>query len=199
MAFVKTVKLKLLMFLVLFVLSQTAYADFRKALEAYVAKDGATMLHEVQDSVEKTSDDSIELFLSAMLIDARTSRQKTISRVWSRHQKSDHFIDEDKVKTTLDSLLSEQQKTEFFSLLQHAVDHNSADLQFQLVVVKRAFNRPLHKDWKSIYLDLANKGSVNAKLVLEPSLEAAAKSGDLNAQLHLGFRYLNFTESYSGY
>ena len=31
--------------------TQTAHADFRKALDAYMARDGATMLKEVKDAV----------------------------------------------------------------------------------------------------------------------------------------------------
>ena len=37
----------------LLLITQTAYADFRKALDAYQARDGATMLKEVKDANEE--------------------------------------------------------------------------------------------------------------------------------------------------
>jgi len=175
--------------------TQTAYADFHKALDAYIARDGATMLSEVKDAVNKKSDDGLALFLSAMNIDASTSRQADIARIW-RGDSDKHYIPESQVKTTLSVILTELQQNELFNALQWTVDNSSVDTQYDFAVLQRTFKRTQQKDWLKMQDDYAQKGSYAANLTSGRSLAIKAELGDPVSQMSLGLKYLNFTSDW---
>lgn len=55
--------------------AQLAHADFRRALDAYFAKNGQAMLSEVQDAVNNKNDDGINLFIDSLIIDNQEIKQ----------------------------------------------------------------------------------------------------------------------------
>jgi hypothetical protein len=103
-----TIKCLLVISFGLLLVSPAAHADFRKAVDAYIARDGATMLAEVKDAADKKNNEGLMLFMSAMNIDASTSQQKDIARVWGGNW-AKHVIPEGQVKTTLSVILAEPQ------------------------------------------------------------------------------------------
>ena len=90
-------------------ISQTAHADFRKALDAYMVRDGATMLKEVKDAVVKNNDDGIILFLGILKQHPRTWRPT----------------------------LNETQVTELFESLGKIAIKSSLQAEYQLAVIPR--------------------------------------------------------------
>ena len=176
----------------LLLLSQTAHADFRKAVDAYIARDGATMLAEVKDAVGKKNNEGLVLLFSAMNIDASTSQQADIARIWGGNRDK-HYIPESQVKTTLNVILTEAQQDELFSMLQIAADNSSVDLQHKFFYTQNAFKRIQQKDWPKLQAEFAKKGSYWAKLTSATSLEAKAELGDPISQMSLGLKYFNFT------
>lgn len=90
-------------------ISQTAHADFRKALDAYMVRDGATMLKEVKDAVVKNNDDGIILFLGILKQHPRTWRPT----------------------------LNETQVTELFESLGKIAIKSSLQAEYKLAVIPR--------------------------------------------------------------
>lgn len=176
--------------------SQLAHADFRKAVDAYVARDGVTMLAEVKHAASMKQEAGLMLFLSALQIDAYTSAQKDISRVWAG-DRAKHYVDQTQFKTTLSTILTDSQLDDLFNTLQVAVNNSSADIQYEFYSLMSAFKRqqqnPLEMQEK-----LSRKGSFKARLVNSRNLIEKAEVGDPTSQLLLGFMYLNFKSDYFG-
>ncbi len=170
-----------------------ALADFRKALDAYQKHEGAVMLAEAKDAVDKKNNAGLKLFLSAIRIDASTSVQADISRIWGG-DKAKHFIPEDKVITTLNSILNKPQQDELFKTLQMAVDNDSVDMQFDFTLLLSTLKRQQRSS--SVQDEYAQKGSYVAKLATARSLIAKAELGDPASQLSLGLKYLNFSSDW---
>ena len=82
-------------------MTQTAHADFRKALEAYQNRDGDTLLKEVKDAVDKKNDDGLILFISAMDIDYTTSRMTSFEP-----EPKSQKLDLTKLKSTWETILT---------------------------------------------------------------------------------------------
>ena len=99
---------KLICIALLFI-TQTAHADFRKALEAYQKRDGTTMLKEVKDGVDKKNDDGIILFLGIL---------KQYPKTWR-------------------PILNGSQVTELFEYLEKATVESSLQAEYQLAVIPR--------------------------------------------------------------
>ena len=95
-------------------ITQTAHADFRKALDAYMARDGATMLKEVKDAVDKKNDDGLILFLGIL---------KQYPKTWR-------------------PTLNEAQQTELFNCLEKAAAQSGLQAQYKLAVIPRKENNP---------------------------------------------------------
>jgi hypothetical protein len=165
-------------------ITQTAHADFRKALDAYIARDGTTMLKEVKDAVDKKNDDGLMLFLHAIRVDANTSAKKNLY---------EGFKDKKQKKTTLDNILNEPQKQELLDLLNIAAKNNSVDSQYLLAYASTIINRPKQYDWFKTSEDYAKKGSYVANY-LSADLVRKAEAGDPFSQLSLGLKHLNFVD-----
>lgn len=93
----------------LMLITQTAHADFRKALDAYIARDGATMLAEVKDAVDKKKDDGLILFLGIL---------KQYPKTWR-------------------PMLNEAQQAELFNCLEKSAFQSSLQAQYQLAIIPR--------------------------------------------------------------
>jgi hypothetical protein len=173
----------------LLLMTQTAHADFRKALEAYQKRDGATMLKEVKDAVDKKNDDGLMLFLHAMRIDATTSAKSNLYET---------FKDKRPIKTTLDSILNQPQRQELFDSLSVSANTNSSmDVQYLYTDVKRLFGVSKPDNWAKTIDEYAKRGSYVAN-AFNTDLLARAQAGDPFSQLSVGLKYLNFVD-YAGY
>jgi TPR repeat protein len=161
----------------LLLLCQTAHADFRKALDAYIARDGATMLKEVKDAVDKKNDDGLMLFLMATNMDAATSDYDETTK---------------QSKSTLRAILPQPKWDEMRELLVQATNSSTVDAQYYFLTATQFRPDSIEK----IINEYASKGSKLAMLRL--SEEDKAKAGSPFAQLILGLKYLNFT-TYIGY
>ena len=202
---------KLICIALLFI-TQTAHADFRKALDAYMARDGATMLKEVKDAVDKKNDDGLMLFLNAMAWDAQTSEHEEITYV---------------PKSTIKTILSKPQWDEMRELLVQATKNSTVDAQYYLITYSQ-FGRELRykrfmslkssqdpssteeKNTTAIIPRLSNEDSIaiskdiNEEYVKHGSRMAAvqsnyvkaAEAGDPFSQLQLGLKYLNSNSGY---
>lgn len=166
------------------IITQTAHADFRKALNAYQNRDGVAMLKEVKDAVDKKNDYGLMLFLHAMGIDANTSAKSNLY---------EGFKDKRQIKTTLDSILAEQQKQELFNSLAMAANNSPADNQYLFAYVSRIITRSKQQDWFKTNEEYAKKGSYVAHYS-STDLVSKAEAGDPFSQLRLGLKYLNFVD-----
>jgi hypothetical protein len=106
-------------------ITQIAHADFRKALDAYIARDGATMLKEVKDAVDKKNDDGLMLFLNTIAIDETTSFR---SKLYF-NRKDTPIIS----KMTLEEILDKDQKFELIKLLNNATQNSTPHSQYFLL------------------------------------------------------------------
>jgi len=104
--------------------SVSAHADFRKALDAYIARDGTTMLKEVKDAVDKKNDDGLMLYLMAMNLDSITTNKHSLSDVSPKPASSQ------KTQTTFVSILDESQQAEVNKLLDAAVHNSNIDTRY---------------------------------------------------------------------
>ena len=116
---------KLICISLLFI-TQTAHADFRKALDAYQARDGATMLKEVKDAVDKKNDDGLILFLMLLRVDIESSQL----------QRKNNQIDKNSnlqpATSTYLAILNDSQFKDMSWLLDLAVASSSAHNKFML-------------------------------------------------------------------
>lgn len=161
----------------LLLITQTAHADFRKALDAYMARDGATMLKEVKDAVDKKNDDGLMLLLMATNMDAATSDYDETTK---------------QSKSTLRAILPQPKWGEMRELLVQATNNSTVDAQYYFLTASQFRADSIAK----IANEYATKGSRIAMLRL--SEEDKAKAGSPFAQLMLGLKYFNFKD-YIGY
>ena len=191
----------------LLLITQTAHADFRKALDAYQNRDGATMLKEVKDAVDKKNDDGLMLLLMATNMDAATSDYDETTK---------------QSKSTLRAILPPPKWDEMRELLVQATNSSTLDAQYylnlrsqfsrefivqrlQAELVKRG-EKPkkeytnqevnqVYSDARKSYLD---KGLVpfsdNSSI---SSITKQAEVGDPEYQAILGFFSLGFSNDYS--
>lgn len=186
-------------------ITQTAHADFRKALDAYQKRDGATMLKEVKDAVDKKNDDGIILFVGIL---------KQYPKIW---------------QSTLDS----SQQAELFSNLEKITSHSSLQSQYRLAVISRTNDYPKPNSLEASQEELAlihrlepvaSKGYAPAAMALysayafpiansdkQPEkiinknpekamnwLIKAAESGSTQGAFVLGMKLLNITDNKYG-
>ena len=118
---------KLICISLLFI-TQTAHADFRKALDAYQARDGATMLKEVKDAVGKKNDDGLILLISAMDIDYTTSRMTSFEP-----EATPQKVDLSKIKSTWETILTEAQQKEMFDMLDCATKITRVETRYKFI------------------------------------------------------------------
>ena len=106
----------------------TAHADFRKALDAYQARDGATMLKEVKDAVDKKNDDGLILFISLLELDKSLARapNSMSKEELIRAEKSGEYI-----QAPIETFLDEKEITDFFLYLEKAVKQSSEESQYR--------------------------------------------------------------------
>lgn len=112
-----------------------AHADFRKALEAYQNRDGATMLKEVNDAVEKKNDNGLILFLSMLELDKTLSNSRMF--VFPNEREADAklqvLIKQGKeLPTPWQTILSISQVDDFKILLEKATMQSSLESQYRL-------------------------------------------------------------------
>jgi hypothetical protein len=188
-------------------ITQTAHADFRKALEAYQNRDGQTMLAEVKDAVEKKNDDGLMLFLNAMNLDAATSDYDNVAK---------------ESKSTLRKILTQPQWDEMRELLVQATNNSIVDAQYFLLT-RSVFRTDLYRKYLSqkqnqtaSSAEVNNLANTTRKLTNEEYSEAErkitaeyiergsrlamrqstlanrAEAGDPFSQLSLGLMYLNY-------
>lgn len=173
----------------LMLITQTAHADFRKALDAYQKRDGDTLLKEVKDAVDKKNDEGLVLFLHAMRIDANTSAKSNLY---------ESFKDKRPIKTTLDFILTPPQRQELFDSLSISANANSStDVQYLYAGVQKMFGVSKTDNWAKTIDEYAKKGSYVAN-AFNTDLLARAQAGDPFSQLSIGLKYLNFVD-YAGY
>jgi TPR repeat protein len=98
-------------------ITQNAHADFRNALDAYQKRDGATMLKEVKDAVDKKNDDGIILFLGIL---------KQYPKTWR-------------------PTLNDVQQADLFSCLEKAAAQSSLQARYRLAVIPRTESTPRPK------------------------------------------------------
>jgi hypothetical protein len=187
-------------------ITQTAHADFRKALDAYQARDGATMLKEVKDAVDKRNDDGLILFFMATNFDAITSDYDETTK---------------QSKSTLRVILPQPKWDEMRELLVQATNNSTVDAQYYLnlrsqfsreFMVKRLqaeqvkrgekpkndyTNQEMnqaHIDAEKSFLD---KGLVPVSNSSITSITKQAEAGDPEYQAILGFFNLGFSNDYA--
>jgi hypothetical protein len=195
--------------------TQTAHADFRKALDAYIARDGDTMLKEVKDAVDKKNDDGLMLLLMATNMDAATSDYDETTK---------------QSKSTLRAILPQPKWSEMRELLVQATNNSKVDAQYFLNV-KSQFSRELLlkklqtqqanasnsnftiQQWNAIYASVdaeyAERGSYEAiqkqyflaqhgdkSEKYDYWLTKYATAGDPLAQLMVGLKYMNYKWDY---
>ena len=184
---------KLICISLLFI-TQTAHADFRKALDAYMARDGATMLKEVKDAVGKKNDDGLMLLLMATNMDAVTSDYDETTK---------------QSKSTLRAILSHPKWDEMRELLVQATNNSTVDAQYYLLT-KSVFKSDLYKKQLGLKVTdvsaLTNQQYIKAKqnvtdvytkrgsklAMLNDTIENKAAAGEPLSQLSLGLKYLNY-------
>lgn len=186
-------------------ITQTAHADFRKALDAYQARDGATMLKEVKDAVDKKNDDGLMLLLMATNMDAATSDYDETTK---------------QSKSTLRAILPQPKWDEMRELLVQATNNSTMDVQYYFNVENRQFSREfmikllqqkqekrgekpkkeyVNQELNQAYSDI-RKGYIDKGVVLFADYSSAsmitkqAESGDPYAQSLLGFFSLGFSD-----
>jgi TPR repeat protein len=99
----------------LLLITQTAHADFRKALDAYIARDGASMLAEVKDAVDKKNDDGLMLLLITVRIEGFQSTRKYF-----------YYNDDNAKPSTLKTILTATQRQQMYDLLIEATNNSTA-------------------------------------------------------------------------
>lgn len=122
-------------------ITQTAHADFRKALDAYMARDGEAILKEVKDAVEKKNDDGIILFLSVLELDNKltNSRMFIFSGEYEASEQITNAVKQQKtVLAPWQSMLSPKQADELNMLLEKATKQSSLESQYRLLSLQHA-------------------------------------------------------------
>ena len=190
---------KLICISLLFI-TQIAHADFRKALDAYQARDGATMLKEVKDAVDKRNDDGLMLLLMATSMDVATSDYDETTK---------------QPKSTLRAILPQPKWDEMRELLTQATNKSSVDAQYELITssfgkeivveslraaqIKRgdppksAYSlQEINEGYEELKKELRAKGLVTS----EADFMTRAEAGEYVAQQTLGLMYSHYTGYY---
>ena len=150
----------------LLLITQTAHADFRKALDALQNRDGVTMLKEVKDAVDQKNDDGIILFLSLL---------KQYPKTWR-------------------PMLNEAQQTELFNCLEKAAAQSGLQAQYKIAVIPRKENNPppipagTNKDREPWY-EARKQEKLKEYQDEIAKLDPVANKGYAPAALHLYFNY----------
>ena len=186
-------------------ITQTAHADFRKALDAYQARDGATMLKEVKDAVDKKNDDGLMLLLMATNMDAATSDYDETTK---------------QSKSTLRAILPQPKWDEMRELLVQATNNSTVESQYYLTTENRQFsrefmtqrlreehvkrtekpkteytNQELNQAYSDARKSYIEKGALPlADYSSAPIIIKQAESGDPYAQSLLGFFSLGYSD-----
>ena len=159
---------KLICISLLFI-TQTAHADFRKALDAYMARDGATMLKEVKDAVGKRNDERLHIFI--MQLRQQYMAKSFLFETEKAKQKSGHIN-----IYSFSTLLPEKQSTELISLLNQAVqamlrNNDYFESKAAILFIQFADMQKLESDatrskaWKALAIEA--KGKLNDREVIE--------------------------------
>jgi hypothetical protein len=188
--------------------SINVHAGFRKALDAYIARDGEVMLKEVKDAVDKKNNDGLMLFLYSMDLDAYSSEYDFDNGGW---------------KSGLKTMLSKNQWDGLRELLTQATNNSSVDLQYylrrglfaddfrrqilsanlhQIESNKKLSNEQFSEAYNKVATEYASKGSklaiLDASILVLPELDKKADAGDVDIQLMLGLMYMHDTNSQYG-
>lgn len=183
----------------------TAHADFRKALDAYQARDGATMLKEVKDAVNKKSDDGLMLLLMATNMDAATSDYDETTK---------------QSKSTLRAILPPPKWDEMREFLVQATNNSTADTQYYLNVksqfssdfvlrqlqlqqpntsVSSFTNLQRNTIYESTKAEFKKRGSYGAFSDSPTSVDRVkyAELGDAFSQLMIGLQYHSYVGDFA--
>lgn len=158
----------------LLLITQAAHADFRKALDAYQARDGATMLAEVKDAVDKKNDDGLMLLLMATNLDAATSDYDETTK---------------QSKSTLRAILPPPKWDEMREMLVQATNNSTVDAQYYLLTISQFSTGTTIKLANEYHLKGSRLATLDSPLA---SITNKAEAGSLEAQITTGFRYLNY-------
>jgi hypothetical protein len=115
--------------------TQTAHADFRKALTAYQNRDGKTMLAEVQDAVDKKNDDGLILFISALQLDQILSKTAYVGE----KERPQIYISDTKVnapKMVLETLINQDEVQSLIKNLGLASKKSTFETQYEYLLLK---------------------------------------------------------------
>ena len=126
---------KLICIALLFI-TQTAHADFRKALDAYQARDGATILKEVKDGVDKKNDDGLILFLSMLELDSILAANDTTLSSYEERKIEFSAIELANRTPPWKSIISDSDIKSLFDSLEIAAANSSLESQFRLLTLK---------------------------------------------------------------
>ena len=121
-------------------ITTTAHADFRKALDAYQNRDGATMLKEVKDAVDKKNDDGLILFISVLELDNTlvNSRMFVFPGEYEASEQIGNAIKQGKsLQSPWQTIFSENQVDEFNLLLDRATKQSSLESQYRLISLRQ--------------------------------------------------------------
>lgn len=159
--------------------TNTAQADFYKAIDAYQKRDGETILKEVKESVDKKNNDGLMLFMAAMSIDKGTSMKENLYK-----------FNQNNKQTTLKNILNEQQQQELIELLITATNNSNADAQLYLSSAIHELNNPQLTSKIKTKVEYAKSGSLVAANNSKLNDIERAELGDPFAQMLLGLSYL---------
>jgi hypothetical protein len=172
--------------------SFSAQADFRKALDAYIARDGDAMLKEVKHAVDTKNCDGMHSFV--MKLRFGSMRHEPLSSLINTKQQSVLF-------SLLNRILEESNKGDDYFEIKVAIIQMSYMQKNKLDIKQRAFSREI----KALAIQAESK--ITNKLLIEyiaqllvyscadnqkeklECLTIAAKLGDPYAQSDLGYLY----------
>ena len=184
----------------------TAHADFRKALEAYLNRDGQVMLREVKSAIDHKKYDGLLLFSDAISLDELNSTKYPVNTSLSEEKY--------KVDGTLETIVAPSQRTELSQLLDEAMSTTTPEAQYNFYF-KRLSNFTSQRSDKNDVIEklesLANGGSSSAatelvqiygsSAIASPSVARhwfikAAEMGDPYSSTSLAFSYLGYRSKY---
>jgi hypothetical protein len=179
---------KLICISLLFI-TQTAHADFRKALTAYQNRDGKSMLAEVQDAVDEKNDDGLILFIGALQLDQILSTP-TYSNLPEQQQLSNkQGILEGSM---LNKIIGEKEQTSLFERLAKASKRSSFETEYEYLLLRYGVcitcrvNLPITADGKVDLLHPISKNQEHNRLTLIAEMKKLAYKGYGKAAYFLG-------------
>lgn len=153
--FVKFLRFTFFTILILLV-SSHAHADFRKVLTAYQARDGKTMLAEMQAAVNEKNPDGFELFVSVLETDFWLASSTEFSL------------------SPLGKLLNKQELNNFISILKHySATNENPTTQVRLLGYFRALNAIEGKEISAMYNSEMLKKAYFARSITNQSISEA--------------------------